>query len=184
MERTLARVCFAGERDILLGFADSPPPRDLRAGGRVVMGGLPPEGSASFLTAVDLCNIVACPPDILSCCSTSERLCPNACAKTSSRFLPRPPALTLSPDDNRFSNCGLCLAKLALVGDANDGLCVRVCVLSLRTGIRLGVPVASTGTDILGDILRRLEGEDSIRNMSIVLCVHHVRPMSYCFNKS
>lgn len=72
------------------------------------------------------------------------------------------------PDDNRSNNCGLCLAILDLVGEANDGLCVRVCVVSLRTGIRLGVPVASTGTDVLGDNRRRFEGEDSIRKISIV----------------
>jgi hypothetical protein len=48
---------------------------------------------------------------------------------------------------------------LAFVGEANDGLCGRA---SLRTGIRLGVGGASTGTDVLGEVLRRFEGEDSM----------------------
>lgn len=45
------------------------------------------------------------------------------------------------------------------MGEANDGLADRGCV---RTGIRLGVVGASTGTNVVGDVLRRLEGEVSI----------------------
>lgn len=65
-------------------------------------------------------------------------------------------------DDDRFSSWGLCLAMLAFVGDAKDGLCGRTWVVSWRIGIRLGVPGASTDTDVLGEVLRRFAGEDSI----------------------
>jgi hypothetical protein len=65
-------------------------------------------------------------------------------------------------DDDRFSSWGLCLAMLAFVGDAKDGLCGSTWVVSWRIGIRLGVPGASTDTDVLGEVLRRFAGEDSI----------------------
>lgn len=51
---------------------------------------------------------------------------------------------------------------LAFVGEANDGLPDRGCVPSLRTGMRLGVVGASPGTDVVGDVLRRFEGDESI----------------------
>jgi hypothetical protein len=88
--------------------------------------------------------------------------CPKARAKTSSKFLRRLPNLPLGADDDRFSSWGLCLAMLAFVGDAKDGLCGRTLVVSWRIGIRLGVAGASTNTDVLGEVLRRFAGEDSI----------------------
>lgn len=51
---------------------------------------------------------------------------------------------------------------LAFVGDANDGLPDRGCVPSFLTGMRLGVVGASTGTDAVGDVLRRFRGVASI----------------------
>ena len=51
---------------------------------------------------------------------------------------------------------------LAFVGEANEGLPERGCVLNLRTGIRFGVVGASPGSDVVGDVLRRFEGEGSI----------------------
>lgn len=52
---------------------------------------------------------------------------------------------------------------LAFVGEAKDGLCGKGLVASLRMGIRLGVvAVASTKTDVSGEILRRFDGDDSI----------------------
>jgi hypothetical protein len=51
---------------------------------------------------------------------------------------------------------------LAFVGEANEGLPDNGCVLPPRTGIRLGVVGASAGTDVVGDVLRRFEGEESI----------------------
>jgi hypothetical protein len=48
------------------------------------------------------------------------------------------------------------------VGEANDGLSGRVLAPSLGMGIRLGVVGASIGTDVVGEVLRRFEGEDSI----------------------
>ena len=89
----------------------------------------------------------------------------NALAKISSRFLPLLPdrGASFPEDEGRPSNCGLCLDILALVGDAKDGLLPGVDFApSLRTGIRLGVAGASPGTDVVGDVLRLFEGEDSI----------------------
>jgi len=48
------------------------------------------------------------------------------------------------------------------VGEANDGLSGRVLAPFLGMGIRLGVVGASIGTDVVGEVLRRFEGEDSI----------------------
>jgi hypothetical protein len=49
------------------------------------------------------------------------------------------------------------------VGDAKDGLRGVVLAPSFRgTGIRLGVAGASMGTDVVGDVLRRLAGESAI----------------------
>jgi hypothetical protein len=79
--------------------------------------------------------------------------------------LPRLPGLPdPEPDDEgRFNNCGWCFAKLAFVGDAKDGLSGIVLAPSRRgTGIRLGVVGASIGTDVVGDVLRRLAGESAI----------------------
>jgi hypothetical protein len=51
---------------------------------------------------------------------------------------------------------------LAFVGEANDGLPDRAFAPSFRTGILLGVAGASIGTDVVGEVLRRFEGDDSI----------------------
>jgi hypothetical protein len=52
---------------------------------------------------------------------------------------------------------------LAFVGDAKDGLLPGVVfAASVRTGIRLGVVGASIGTDVVGDVLRLFEGDESI----------------------
>ena len=49
------------------------------------------------------------------------------------------------------------------MGDAKDGLRGVVFAPSFRgTGIRLGVAGASMGTDVVGDVLRRFEGESAI----------------------
>jgi len=60
----------------------------------------------------------------------------------------------------------LCRAILAFVGDANDGLRLRgVVAPSVRTGIRLGVVGASIGRAVVGEVLRRFDGEDSIETV-------------------
>jgi hypothetical protein len=52
---------------------------------------------------------------------------------------------------------------LALVGDAKDGrLPGKVFDGDLGTGIRLGVLGASPGTDVVGDVLRRFDGDSMI----------------------
>ena len=63
---------------------------------------------------------------------------------------------------------------LAFVGEANDGLPDRGCVPSLRMGMRLGVVGASPGTDVVGDVLRRFEGDESIVEMYGVIMSFHV----------
>lgn len=63
---------------------------------------------------------------------------------------------------------------LAFVGEANDGLWGRVFVVSLGIGIRLGVAVASTGIDVVGESLRRFEGEDSIEKGGWFCLVSHL----------
>lgn len=167
---------MAGERDILLGFADNPPPAD-----RVLRGFNcdPPaivlsSSGVSFSTVVDPRDVVTSPPDITSRFSTLGCTCPKALANTLSNFLPRLPDLPLPGEESGFSSWGLCLAMLAFVGEAKDGLCGKV-VASLRTGIRLGVAVASTGIDVVGDILRLFEGEDSIEKGRVFSLVSHIQ---------
>ena len=107
-------------------------------------------------------------PKLLFPASILGRAFSNAFANTSSKFLPLLPgatggATTAAAGGVRLNNCGLCRAKLAFVGDAKDGLRLRgVVAPSLRTGIRLGVVGASMGTDVVGEVLRRFDGEDSI----------------------
>lgn len=102
------------------------------------------------------------PPSILG------RTFSSALANTSSKFLPLLPgtiigATTAAAGGVRLNSCGLCRAKLAFVGDANDGLRLRgVVAPSLRTGIRLGVVGASIGTEVVGEVLRRFDEENSI----------------------
>lgn len=87
-----------------------------------------------------------------------SRTSPKAFAKTSSNFFPFP------EDVGRFNNCGLCRAILALVGEANDGrlsdrfLIVAETAIRLGVVARLGVVGASTGADVVGDVLRRFGG--------------------------
>lgn len=58
---------------------------------------------------------------------------------------------------------GLCRARLAFVGDANDGRCDDRLVLELG-GESIGVVdiFASIATEPVGDVLRRLDADDSI----------------------
>ena len=151
-----------GERDILLGFAESPTERNLRVFDCPVASVVVSSSGVSFSTVVDPKDLSPSSPDLASCCSVLGRARLNALTKTSSRFLPPLPALLLPGDDSRCSSCGLCLAMLAFVGEAKEGLCGMGLVASLRTGIRLGDSVASTDTDVCGEILRRLDGDDSI----------------------
>lgn len=116
----------------------------------------------SFSTVVDPKDSSPSFLDMASFCSVLRGTWPNALAKTSSSFLPRLPTLPLPGDDGRCRSWGLCLAMLDFVGEAKEGLCSMGLVTSRWMGIRLGVAVASTDTDIWGEILRRLGGDGSI----------------------
>lgn len=62
---------------------------------------------------------------------------------------------------------------LALVGDAKEGLSGNVFPASRRrTGMRLGVAGTSMEMDVVGDVLRRFEGDSSIRISRIDYRLH------------
>jgi hypothetical protein len=92
--------------------------------------------------------------------SAVELASPNAFANKSLSFPSLPGFSDPCPDEvGLISNCRLCLARLDFVGDAKDGLRIGVLVPSCReVGIRPGVVGASTGTDVVGDVLRRFGG--------------------------
>lgn len=77
-----------------------------------------------------------------------------ALANTSSRFLPRLPGRStpFPADDGRANSCGLCRDILAFVGDAKDGL---------RPG-GVFAPSLGTGIEVVGEVLRLLEGDEFI----------------------
>jgi hypothetical protein len=52
-------------------------------------------------------------------------------------------------------------AILALVGEAKDGLPGMVFETSWAGAARFGVLIASTGTEVVGDVLRRFDGVSS-----------------------
>lgn len=91
---------------------------------------------------------------------------PVSFANTSCTSLPRLAGLLVPPDDvGLFSSCGLCRDRLALVGEAKEGLREADFGPSFRgTGIRLGVVGASIGVDVVGDVLRRLAAESAIED--------------------
>ncbi len=88
------------------------------------------------------------------------------------RFFPRllPGLSVFNPEDEegRLSNCGLCLARLAFVGDANDGLLLGVVrgAFPEGMGMRLGVfNNASIDIGLQGEVSRRLGDESAIENI-------------------
>ena len=91
-------------------------------------------------------------------------ICVIALAKTSSKFRPLLPKRSAPfPEEfGRASNCGLCLAILDFVGDANEGRLPGVVFAPVGIGIRLGVVGASPGTDVVGDVLRRFEADSIV----------------------
>jgi hypothetical protein len=65
----------------------------------------------------------------------------------------------------RARSWGYCREMLALVGDANEGRLIEVCMASRDPSSRLGVLGALLGMEGSGDSLRRFAGDDAIEEL-------------------